>query len=493
MSVTGNTVQFTIQNAWRRSTSPWLAYSCIDPATFATVPCSAPDGLPGPGDVFYEYGGGTQLSTGDVGVIGSPLGPLLYVVTSIDPINEWLFASALDPASLPAIDTAIDYTYGAPGDYTAAIGSCCRISALSGVNAHINNPDGGYRVETLVNVGTGNSSPVSTLPPIILCPQSGLCSFTVPGSDPNGDPLNFRLSTSAEASGSSFGFTQPGPPFATNDASISSTGLYTWDTTGATLAPPGTNTLYSTQVTIEDLNGAGNVKSKVAVDFLIQLVPVVGVPPVFDSPPTPACGSTLTVNAGNMLNFTVLASDSDPGQTVTLNVAGLPVGATMTPSLPTSGNPVNSTFSWTPAGAQVGMHVVTFTATDDTGQQALCSVTIEVLAAPRKQVINIDIKPGSFPNSINLKSKGNVPVAILSDPTFDATTVDPSTVVFAGASPLPIGKSPEDVNGDGLLDVVLHFKTQDLNLQPGDTQACLSGDTFSGQEFEGCDSVRIIN
>ena len=67
------------------------------------------------------------------------------------------------------------------------------------------------------------------------------------------------------------------------------------------------------------------------------------------------------------------------------------------------------------------------------------------------KTVSIDIKPGSFPNTINLKSKGNVPVAVLSDSTFDATTVDRSTAVFAGAFPLPIGQTPEDVNGDGLL------------------------------------------
>lgn len=106
--------------------------------------------------------------------------------------------------------------------------------------------------------------------------------------------------------------------------------------------------------------------------------------------------------------------------------------------------------------------------------------------------VNIDIKPGSFPNSINLKSKGNIPVAILSDATFDATTVDPSTVVFASAFPLPIGGSPEDVNGDGKLDIVLHFDTQALNLKPGDTAAMLTGRTLSGQEFTGGNSVRIV-
>lgn len=106
--------------------------------------------------------------------------------------------------------------------------------------------------------------------------------------------------------------------------------------------------------------------------------------------------------------------------------------------------------------------------------------------------VSIDIKPGDYPNTINIKSEGNVPVAILSELDFDATTVDPSTVIFAGASALRIGGGPEDVNGDGLMDIVLHFKTQDLDLQPGDTEAFLGGKTFDGLEFAGCDSVRII-
>src|SRR6266516_5708569 len=200
--VTGNTVQFTIQNSFRRSFQPGDpdldAYRCIDPATLATVSCSAADGLPRPGDVFQEYIGFTQFLTGDGAVIGSEMG-LLYLVTSIDPVNQWLFAFALDPASLPAIDTTITHTYPSAGNFTAAIDSGDRIRKAS-PNFHINNAGGGYRVETLVNAGTGNSSPVSALPPIVLCPVNGVCSFTVPGEDPDGDPLRFRLSTAAEAS-----------------------------------------------------------------------------------------------------------------------------------------------------------------------------------------------------------------------------------------------------------------------------------------------------
>jgi hypothetical protein len=291
----------------------------------------------------------------------------------------------------------VTHTYAAPGNYLAFTDSAARIGPATGANYHLNNPNGGYRVETLVNVGTqpANSSPVSAMPPIVLCPINALCSFQVPASDPNGDPLNYRLSTAAEASSSTPSpnylgtqcpatFCQPGPPFSTNAATISSTGLYTWNTTGAELAPAGmNNTLYSTQVTIEDLSALG-VKSKVAVDFLIQLVPTVGSPPRFDQPPTPTCGSTITGSVGTTMTFTVQASDPDTGDVVTLNVVGLPPGATMTPPLPTMGNPVSSVFNWTPAAP--GTFVVTFTATDQTLQQAICPLTLVIETRPQPPV-----------------------------------------------------------------------------------------------------------
>ncbi len=106
--------------------------------------------------------------------------------------------------------------------------------------------------------------------------------------------------------------------------------------------------------------------------------------------------------------------------------------------------------------------------------------------------VGIDIKPGGFPNSINLRSRGKIPVAILSTETFDATTIDPASVLFAGASALSTGVGFEDVNGDGRLDLILHFDTRSLNLTPSAVEACVTGQTFDGQIFAGCDSVRIL-
>lgn len=107
-------------------------------------------------------------------------------------------------------------------------------------------------------------------------------------------------------------------------------------------------------------------------------------------------------------------------------------------------------------------------------------------------MVDIDIKPGGDPNSINRAASGNVPVAVLSSTTFDATTIDPSTVMFAGAPALRIGGGPEDVNGDGLADVVFHFATQALELPDGTTQACLTGQTTDETNVEGCDAVRLV-
>ena len=103
----------------------------------------------------------------------------------------------------------------------------------------------------------------------------------------------------------------------------------------------------------------------------------------------------------------------------------------------------------------------------------------------------LDIKPGSDPNSINLKSKGVVPVAVLSDDNFDATTIDPDTVEFAGASPLRW--AIEDVDGDGDMDMVFHFKTPELGLDESSTDATLSGEDQDGTSFDCTDKVRIVH
>ncbi len=107
-------------------------------------------------------------------------------------------------------------------------------------------------------------------------------------------------------------------------------------------------------------------------------------------------------------------------------------------------------------------------------------------------VVGIDIKPGSFPNSINPRSQGVIPVAILTTDTFDATTVDPTTVRFGvtGTEAAPVQSALEDVDGDGDTDMILHFNTQDTGIICGTTSAFLTGETLDGQMIEGSDSIK---
>lgn len=106
----------------------------------------------------------------------------------------------------------------------------------------------------------------------------------------------------------------------------------------------------------------------------------------------------------------------------------------------------------------------------------------------------IDIKPNGVPNSINPASKGVIPVAILSTATFDATQVDPSQVKFGptGTEASPQHSALEDVNGDGLLDMILQFPTQATGIQCGQDFALMTIVTFGGQQFLGFDSINTV-
>ena len=104
--------------------------------------------------------------------------------------------------------------------------------------------------------------------------------------------------------------------------------------------------------------------------------------------------------------------------------------------------------------------------------------------------VEIDIKPGDDPNPINLKAKGVVPVAVLTTDDFDASNVDPVSVLFAGATPLRWVM--EDVDLDGDMDLLFFFKNQELELDENSTEATLTGLTFEGVPILGQDAVVVV-
>ncbi|MBZ0269642.1 cadherin-like domain-containing protein, partial [bacterium] len=109
---------------------------------------------------------------------------------------------------------------------------------------------------------------------------------------------------------------------------------------------------------------------------------VVTVLPVNDAPfftgATPPHGATLHTGPGKPVTFAVTAADVDPGDIVMLDAAGIPAGAVTAPPLPATGNPVPVDFAWTPTPSDIGMHVITFGATDGTLPAGPRTITIVV-------------------------------------------------------------------------------------------------------------------
>jgi hypothetical protein len=114
-----------------------------------------------------------------------------------------------------------------------------------------------------------------------------------------------------------------------------------------------------------------------------------------------------------------------------------------------------------------------------------------------ESTVDIDIKPGSSPNSINTGNQGTIPVAIFSTPTFSApNNVDVNSLRFGytgfETSLALCNVNGEDVDGDGVLDLVCHFNTVQTDFQKGDTLGFLTGTTTAGFPLFGVDSVRIV-
>jgi len=130
--------------------------------------------------------------------------------------------------------------------------------------------------------------------------------------------------------------------------------------------------------------------------------------------------------------------------------------------------------------------------------------------------VYVDIKPGSWPNPINVDSKGVFPVAICGTEDFDVMTIDPATVKIHIAVELdgvsPIRWSYKDVatpymgdydgghalRGDGYLDLVLHFDTRevvadDLASHVGEKiPLIITGHLITTAEIMGQDWVQVI-
>ncbi len=118
-----------------------------------------------------------------------------------------------------------------------------------------------------------------------------------------------------------------------------------------------------------------------------------------------------------------------------------------------------------------------------------------------EQQIAIDVKPGGSHNVVML-NLGKIPVALLSSAGLDVVAdVDQRSLTFGrtgNESSLDLrGRlqrpncGAEDVNHDGLDDLVCKFETRLTRLEPGDTKGVLKGMTTGGAALMGSDDVIV--
>ncbi|MCW2639294.1 MAG: large protein [Dactylosporangium sp.] len=340
-ATTSPVVTLEMTASFRRNYNAWAFYASTGGGTKLQ---------PNVGDVIQDSG--TRLIFGD----GATTIPFL-LVTAMDAANNVLTVEAVNSSS--PTSGHLQHTYpNSGGSWSASVSSCCRLSASSG---HMNNPDGSTQITSLVNLGSGSLSSVSSsLPPIVDCPRNSPCNFTIPASLPAGATASYRLSNVSDAGQ----FVQP------TGAAVSSSGLFTWNTTGLRLASAPLDTYYSAQVTITAANSRGPASS-VAVDFFLRITNQANNAPTWVTP-TVADGTIIDATPGNPVTITVAVSDPDSRDTLTLGVLNKPAGAAFT----TSGtNPATGAFTWTPTA--VGNTVLNFTAADQFGLQAVQrSVTV---------------------------------------------------------------------------------------------------------------------
>lgn len=124
-----------------------------------------------------------------------------------------------------------------------------------------------------------------------------------------------------------------------------------------------------------------------------------------------------------------------------------------------------------------------------------------VISGVSPSLLRIDatIRIGGTPEDgapVNPRSKGNIPVALLSSPEFDTPEVDQQSLRFGArgdeASLLRCNKADMDMNADGKPDLVCHFDTQTAAFEAGSIEGIVTGSLKDGRRFEGRSPRKIV-
>jgi subtilisin family serine protease len=318
------------------------------------------------------------------------------------------------------------------------------------------------RIDLLAAVQGTTQPPVLTVDqPLVSVDEGSVAANSGTFSDPDGDPVTLSASV----------------------GTVTDNGDGNWSWSFTTTDGPAE----SQTVTITGTDDKG---AEGQITFTLQ---VLNVPPSVDA------GPDASITSNEVFEFS--GTFSDPGLndapwsfTIDWGDGTTTVGSTNNQALP-----ILASHQYCAAGP----YTVSLTVVDKDGGSGSDAMvlTVDYLG------IEIDITPSQHPNSVSLSNRGLLPLAVLSSVDFDATQIDPATVSLGDevGSDTPVAQRPngryyaevEDVNGDGLLDVVFRFAVPALlangDLGEGSTSLVLRGFLGDGcTNFRGEDSVRVV-
>jgi len=246
------------------------------------------------------------------------------------------------------------HTYATADHFKASVDGCCRISNLTVDN------DGSFRVESDVDLSTGNTgSPVSQMPPIVALQLGGLRSLPIPAFDPDADSVTCRFSTGAENAISTGAPSIPGGAAPTlNGCTLE------WDTSAGQVGQR-----FAISVALESTHGSQSSKS--TIDFIVEFVP----------PPPPVCAGSgeFIIPTGQAFSTNLTGTAGVAGDMLAISATGMPAGATLSPAAGTSiASPATTTLSWTPTVNDVGTRIVLVMFRDTSNLTGFCPVTLTV-------------------------------------------------------------------------------------------------------------------
>ncbi len=184
---------------------------------------------------------------------------------------------------------------------------------------------------------------------------------------------------------------------------------------------------------------AGNATTQSFFDIFVDLT--TPAPPTIMSP----ADGTVT----SQINLTI-AGVGEPGAPIEVFANALSLGSTT----------ANAAGQWSFATPPLafGSHTFSAAATDIAGNTSNRSPDVHIVVENTGSPTVVALNAG--PSQVNLNGSGVVPITLYGTAGFDVATLDLATLRLAGAA--ADHQSYRDVDGDGRLDLVLHFRRIDF-------------------------------